>query len=167
MWSIHRRDTESAERRQIHLFFVRVRGLGEVLGSRTALDLGVEFHAYEPDILFVRAERLDIVQEHGVMGAPDLVVEILSRGSKTVDRGVKRQVYSQAGVGEMWLIDTDGPKGLRFYQRAPGGEMALVAFTDGVLRSSVVPGFFLRADWLCPTGARPDELAVLRELGVL
>lgn len=161
------------ERLQVFLitilsFFVRVHRLGEVLGSRTALDLGVEFHAYEPDILFVRADRLHILHEHGVMGAPDLVVEIMSRGSKTVDRGVKRQVYSQAGVGELWLIDTDGPRGSRFYQRAPTDEMALVDFTGGALRSSVVPGFFLRADWLWPpSGERPDELTVLRELGVL
>ncbi len=149
--------------------FVNVRQLGVVLGSRTALDMGIEYQAYEPDILFVRHERQAIVQEHGVLGAPDLVVEILSRGSKAIDRGIKRQVYQEAGVQELWLPDPAGGKTSRFYQRrAPDQAMTEVRFEDGVLRSTAVPGFYVRAEWLGPPqGQRPDELSALRELGVL
>lgn len=148
--------------------YVDAHNLGEVLGSRTALDLGIEYQAYEPGILFVRRERAEILQEHGVVGAPDLVIEILSRGTMSVDRMVKRQVYNQAGVGELWLIDPAGARGSRFYQRTPGGEMAEVALVDGVLRSTTVDGFFVKDTWLWPTkGEQHDEITALRELGVL
>src|SRR5215207_1284325 len=49
--------------------YVRRRQLGVVLGSRTA----VEIHAYSgrlPDLLFVRRDRQEIVQERAVHGAP-------------------------------------------------------------------------------------------------
>jgi Uma2 family endonuclease len=149
--------------------FVRRRGLGVVLGSRTALDMGIEYQAYEPDILFVGRDRQHIVQEHGIMGAPDFIVEILSRGAKSIDRGIKRQVYQEAGVGELWLPDPAGQKTSRFYQRpAPGASMTEVKFEHGVLRSSVIPGFYVRDTWLWPSDdQRPDELTVLRELGVV
>ncbi|MFN8484379.1 MAG: Uma2 family endonuclease [Anaerolineae bacterium] len=148
--------------------YVHAGGLGAVLGSRTALDLGIEYQAYEPDILFVRRDRADIIHEQGVAGAPDLVIEILSRGTMSVDRTVKRQVYNQAGVGELWLIDPAGARGSRFYQRTAGGEMAEVALVDGVLRSTTVEGFFVKEEWLWPPEDRQhDELVALRELGVL
>lgn len=35
-----------------------------------------------------------------------LVVEIVSPGSKTVDRDIKPLVYAQAGIPEFWLVDT-------------------------------------------------------------
>lgn len=58
---------------------------------------------------FIAQERSDIIQERGVYGSPDLVVEVLSLGTVLYDRGVKFQVYDQAGVGEVWLIDPHGP----------------------------------------------------------
>ena len=142
---------------------------GIVRGSRTALKMGIEYHAYEPDILFVSRARADIVKEEGVFGAPDLVIEILSRGTKTIDRGLKRRVYGAAGVAELWLIDPESEKASRFYQRlTPKSEMIEVKFVDGVLRSTTVPGFFLRAEWLWPAGEKlPRVIDVLRELGVI
>src|SRR5215212_2704093 len=56
--------------------YVEERGLGIVLGSRTA----VEIHHYRgrlPDLLFVQQDRLGIVQQKAVFGAPDLVLEVI------------------------------------------------------------------------------------------
>ena len=149
--------------------FVRLRGLGVVLGSRAALDLGVEYQAYEPDILFVKSERLHIVQEQRIVGAPDFIIEILSRGTKALDRTVKRRVYSQVGVDELWLPDPAGLRFSRFYQReVPGAELTEVKFHHRVLTSTTVPGFFVREGWLWPPKGQPlDEIAALRELGVI
>ncbi|OGO39854.1 MAG: hypothetical protein A2Z04_03335 [Chloroflexi bacterium RBG_16_57_9] len=149
--------------------YANSRDIGIVRGSRTALKLGIEYHAYEPDILFVSRERSDIVKEEGVFGAPDLVIEILSRGTKTLDRGLKRWVYAAAGVAELWLIDPDGEKRSRFYQRPSAtAELVEVKFVEGVLHSTTVPGFFLRVEWFwTPSGELPNELDVLRALGVI
>lgn len=145
---------------------VRHRRLGIVLGSRTAVHLQTGEN-YEPDVLFVSAERANIVRREGVFGAPDLVIELLSPGTANYDWGIKRRVYAQSGVRELWLIDPNGLDGSAFFQRDESG-LKEVSFQDNVLRSLVVPGFYLRADWLWPeSGDLPDEVGVLKELGVL
>ena len=58
----------------------------------------------EPDILYVSSAHADRVGED-VYGPPDLVVEILSPNTQSVDREDKFQEYAQAGVQEYWLVD--------------------------------------------------------------
>jgi Uma2 family endonuclease len=38
---------------------------------------------------------------------PDLVVEVLSRSTKTRDRGEKKAIYEANGVTEYWLVDLE------------------------------------------------------------
>lgn len=59
----------------------------------------------QPDVFFVAKDALKLVQEDGVHGAPDLVIEILSPSSAQLDKKQKRRVYARAGVKEMWLVD--------------------------------------------------------------
>src|SRR5579871_4243537 len=51
--------------------YVQYKGLGIVLGSRTAVEIGA-YGGRLPDILFVRQERMDIVRQKAIYGAPDL-----------------------------------------------------------------------------------------------
>jgi Uma2 family endonuclease len=44
------------------------------------------------------------VDERGGIGAPDLVVEILSKGSIKHDKTTKCELYEEAGVKELWLV---------------------------------------------------------------
>lgn len=48
----------------------------------------------------------DIIQQNGVHGAPDLIVEVLSHGTEKKDRGYKKDLYEKCGVREYWLVDT-------------------------------------------------------------
>lgn len=59
----------------------------------------------QPDIFFVLKGRERIIETMGIHGAPDLVVEILSRSTHRLDRIRKRALYAKHGVQEMWLID--------------------------------------------------------------
>jgi len=59
----------------------------------------------EPDILFVGAARLSVVTERDVSGAPDLAIEVLSPTTVRTDRGRKRALYQEQGVGEYWVVD--------------------------------------------------------------
>ncbi|HEX2203702.1 MAG TPA: Uma2 family endonuclease [Longimicrobium sp.] len=61
----------------------------------------------EPDLVYVREDRLDTVTKRGVEGAPDLVVEVLSESTAARDRGIKRQRYAWFGVPEYWVVDVD------------------------------------------------------------
>ncbi|MEO7021586.1 MAG: Uma2 family endonuclease [Ktedonobacteraceae bacterium] len=58
----------------------------------------------QPDVLVLLKEHLDHLQEKRILGAPDLIVEIISPSSVTYDRLVKHTIYEQAGVPEYWLV---------------------------------------------------------------
>jgi Uma2 family endonuclease len=60
----------------------------------------------QPDVLVVRDEGLDAVRVESV---PLLVVEVLSRGTRSRDQVTKRRVYEQAGVPSYWLVDPKQP----------------------------------------------------------
>src|SRR5579885_1647707 len=63
--------------------FVEERDLGKIYGSRAAFRLG-EKESPEPDIAFVRKDRLHLVQRGFMDGPPDLALEIVS--PESVDR---------------------------------------------------------------------------------
>ena len=64
-----------------------------------------KYNALQPDLLFVATKNLKIIEEEGVMSAPDLVVEILSPGSVVRDRVQKKDIYEKAAVPEYWIVD--------------------------------------------------------------
>lgn len=63
-----------------------------------------DLNAYQPDILFIRRDRTDILKDDGVHGAPDLVVEILSPSTAKLDKR-KRANFAKHGTKEFWQID--------------------------------------------------------------
>lgn len=62
--------------------------------------------ATQPDVLYVSTGRLNLVLNR-VMGAADLVAEVISPESRRRDRFDKRDLYEQHGVREYWLIDPE------------------------------------------------------------
>src|SRR5687768_14481420 len=61
----------------------------------------------EPDLVFVRRDRMEIVSERGIEAAPDVVIEILSASTAARDRGIKRERYARFGVPDYWVVDVD------------------------------------------------------------
>ena len=61
----------------------------------------------EPDLLFIAQDRLAIITEDNVQGAPDLMVEIISEGSRKRDAITKRDLYERYGVRCYWLVDPE------------------------------------------------------------
>jgi Uma2 family endonuclease len=61
----------------------------------------------EPDLLYISRERAGILTTQHVKGTPDLVVEILSAGTRKVDEVTKRKAYERFGVLEYWVVDPE------------------------------------------------------------
>jgi len=85
---------------------IEERFLGEILHAPYDVILSEE-NVVQPDILFVRKERSDIIRETNLQGAPDLVIEILSPGSRDKDLELKRKTYARFGIQEYWIVDPD------------------------------------------------------------
>ena len=84
--------------------FVERHGLGRVFISPIDVLLS-EHDVVQPDILFISAERLHIVGERNIQGAPDLVIEVLSPSTTERDRVLKSSSYLRFGVPEYWIVD--------------------------------------------------------------
>ncbi len=50
-------------------------------------------------------ERLGIIGDASLRGAPDLVVEITSPSTAGRDRTIKLEPYERQGVPEYWIVD--------------------------------------------------------------
>jgi Uma2 family endonuclease len=87
----------------LHQFAVQS-NLGVVLIAPYDVVLS-NYDVVQPDILFVFNERVRLITEANIQGAPDLVVEILSPATEQYDRGYKRTLYSRHGVQEYWIVD--------------------------------------------------------------
>jgi len=99
--------------------------------------------ALQPDLIFISAERVGIVQENFVAGAPDLAVEVLSQSTAAHDRATKLPLYAEAGVPEVWLID---PQAKTVEVLKLQGKKYLLDATlagDQVLASNLFPGWQL------------------------
>lgn len=81
-------------------------GRGQVINAPIDVQLG-EHDIVEPDLVLVRAERAHIITQTRIIGVPDLLIEILSPGTRKHDRERKRVLYERAGVPEYWIVDPD------------------------------------------------------------
>lgn len=120
---------------------VEERDLGLLLYAPVDVVLS-EIDVVEPDLVFIRRERLGIVGETHVQGAPDLVVEILSPSTRRFDEITKRHLYERYGVGEYWVVDPE-VDAIKVYRLGPEGyrrEAELSAEADDALESPLFPG---------------------------
>src|SRR5438093_11500965 len=84
--------------------WVRAHDLGEVYVAPFDVLLDPST-TVEPDLVFVVTDRLEIIAERGVEGAPDLLVEVLSPGTARRDRVRKLNAYTRYGVRHYWPVD--------------------------------------------------------------
>ncbi|MCP4356611.1 MAG: Uma2 family endonuclease [Chloroflexi bacterium] len=119
----------------------------------------------EPDLLFVRQENSQKLTEKRFIGGPDLVVEIVSPSSVTVDRIEKFAEYEQAGIQEYWIIDPRPfQRQAEFFVRGENGRFQAALLTDdGRFYSTVLTNFWLHAGWFL-TDDLPNPQLCLAEI---
>jgi Uma2 family endonuclease len=79
------------------------------------------FDVVEPDLLYMsNARAAEILTSKHVTGAPEIVMEIGSPGTRKRDETIKRRLYERAGVSEYWIVDPDLSV-VRVYRREGDG----------------------------------------------
>jgi len=99
------------------------------------------FDVVQPDLCVVcDPSKLD---ERGCIGAPDLIVEILSPGSSKLELKHKYELYESRGVREYWIIHPEH-QNLLIYTWVNGTFVPSHLYTTGdLVESKVVDGFKL------------------------
>jgi Uma2 family endonuclease len=104
------------------------------------------FDVVEPDLLYMSNERAqEILTKQHVTGAPELVIEIGSPGTRKRDETLKRRLYERSGVTEYWTIDPD-VDAVRVYRLVAGEYQRVVELTlehGDVLTTPILPGLEL------------------------
>ncbi|WP_309736234.1 Uma2 family endonuclease [Chamaesiphon sp. OTE_75_metabat_556] len=98
-----------------------------------------------PDLVWISNERLArILDDSGhLVGAPELVVEVLSAGSDNErrDREVKRKLYAIRGVQEYWIVDWQKQQ-IEIFRRDSNGLLLIATlFGSDVLSSPLLSNF--------------------------
>mgnify|MGYP002640444258 CR=1 FL=1 len=126
---------------------VEANALGKVLSAPIDVILGPN-DIYVPDIVFVSHARREILAKRGIVGAPDLIVEILSPSTRERDLGEKREAYERHGVHAYWAVDLD-TEAVLAWRLTEGryGDLARLTGADA-LTSALLPGFSLAPEAL-------------------
>jgi len=100
----------------------------------------------EPDLLYLSHDRAaKALTPDNVKGAPELVVEVASKGTRRRDETIKRRLYERAGVSEYWLVDPT-MDAIRVYRREGtrfGRPLELSREAGDVLTTPLLPGLAL------------------------
>jgi Uma2 family endonuclease len=136
--------------------WIRQQGLGDLLSDRAFLVNERAQLATEPDLMFCSSESIRdgrvryaerVEGSHRfmeVVGAPDLVVEVVSKNSVRKDTKTLLSLYYAAGIREYWLIDARGEAiDFTIYERGTDGYKAVASDEDGYRQSAVMNRSFL------------------------
>jgi len=119
--------------------FIRKQRLGKLLAAPTDV-LFSPHDIAQPDLFFISSERQGILTEPNVQGAPDLVIEILSKRTRRRDERLKLERYDLCGVLEYWIVDPQR-QGAKVYRRDDGRlRLAATLSVGDALTTPLLPG---------------------------
>jgi Uma2 family endonuclease len=128
--------------------FVKAEKLGRVYVAPCEVHLSERSKPVQPDIFFIRQDRLPKGPAPFFEGAPDLVVEVISPSSIRLDRVTKFTEYEQTGVTEYWIVDPQA-RIIEVYVLSNGEYGLLGTFKDkDMLQSQVLAGIEIVANTL-------------------
>lgn len=122
---------------------VQEKGLGEIFYSPIDVFFD-DYNAPQPDFVFVKKQRLEIVHlDNGIIGIPDLVVEILSPSSIKRDRFEKMEIYQRFKAPEYWIVDPANSSIEIYTLQKDKLEITSFAAQEGAVQSPALGGWEL------------------------
>jgi Uma2 family endonuclease len=126
---------------------IQPHGLGKVVPAPVGVVLDDE-SGVQPDLVYVSRERLGIIAERGVEGAPDLVAEVPSPSTRARDRGIKMKRYATAAIPHYWIVDPRA-RTLESYKLGGQGYDEVGSYGSGAtFRPELFPGLEIPIDSL-------------------
>lgn len=121
-------------------------GVGEVFGPDDLIHLAT-CRRFAPDVFYLPIHLVPSpLPEEEFEQKPELVVEVLSPSNRDYDLTDKRSAYRQAGIREIWFIDQANEEVI--IDRRRGRRYTTTVIGAGKIASSVLKGFWVRAEWL-------------------
>lgn len=139
--------------------------LGEVRGPDFPIRIIRPRRRRIPDLLFVATEKTSLLKPTYCDGPPDMALEIVAPESTVRDYRVKYQEYEAFGIREYWIVDPQNQV-VEVSALDANGVYQPIPNVDGCITSAVVPGWFLKPEWLW-TDPPYNPIDVLRELKVI
>jgi len=85
--------------------FLRSKPVGTLFTAPLDVIFEEKINKVQPDLIFIKKENMHIFHEHGwIRGVPDLLIEVVSKGTITRDTEEKFDIYQKYGVSEYWLV---------------------------------------------------------------
>jgi Uma2 family endonuclease len=125
--------------------FLESHPIGVVFGFPLDVVLS-DFDVVVPDLLYMSGERAGTVMtDANLRGAPELVIEVGSPGTRKRDETIKLRLYERSGTLEYWIVDpkVDVIRVYRREQDAFGPAIQLSTEAGDVLTSPLLPGLEL------------------------
>lgn len=132
---------------------------GVRLGDTPTVRLDLDNEPQPDLVLFIDPScggRITIDKDRYLSGAPELVVEIAA-SSASIDTGTKKQVYRRNGVQE-YIVWQSFENKLDWFELIDAEYQPILPDEQGIMRSRVFPGLWLKADALLSG----DRLAVVQ-----
>ena len=86
--------------------FLEKNPIGEIRIAPYDVHLSMQ-NIFQPDLIFIARENLKYIEPKGLVGVPDIVIEVLSPGTANKDLKDKKNVYEQYGVKEYYIVDPE------------------------------------------------------------
>jgi len=83
--------------------FLMKNNLGELFNAPLDVIFEEGINRVQPDLIYISKENKDIIKDW-IRGVPDLLVEVVSKGSFYIDTVDKKEIYQKYGVKEYWII---------------------------------------------------------------
>ena len=104
--SVHHQRVSRRLQRLLEEYFASRDSTGEVFDAPIDVTLS-DTNVVQPDLVYVPGACSEIVEEARIDGAPYLVVEILSKWTRSKDRIRKRNIYERMQVPHYWVVDPE------------------------------------------------------------
>lgn len=130
---------------------------GNLISAPNLLRLNEVLPVRCPDLQILLGKNTALLQGREVVGAPDIVIEIISEAQHTIERGDKLIEYEAGGVREYWIIDSIRQDAL-FYRSQNGYFRRYNPDAEGIFHCLHMQDFHLPVEILWSNPSPSDDV---------